>query len=264
MAAIDPNAKRSHASADIAHRERKADKIRHLIEQVRPLQGCQVLEVGAGAGVISRSLARAVGPAGAVTAVDVVDERVVHDGYRFLQVEDTTLPFADASFEIVVSNHVIEHVGPRPIQMDHLREIHRVLRPSGLLYLAAPNKWTVMEPHFRLPFLSWLPQALAGRYVRMARRGSQYDCWPSGLSGLRSMFSLTGFRAENRAPAAVKLTLLQGSNGAFARVIQSIPQSLLNLATALMPSLIFIAYPQPSPTVANKPRPASPFSTGAG
>jgi len=199
MAAIAPNAKRSHASADIAHRERKADKIRHLIEQIRPLQGCQVLEVGAGAGVISRSLARAVGPAGAVTAVDVVDERVVHDGYRFLQVEDTTLPFADASFEIVVSNHVIEHVGPRPIQMDHLREIHRVLRPSGLLYLAAPNKWTVMEPHFRLPLLSWLPSALAHRYVRMTGRGTQYDCWPRGPQGLRlSCRSQAGGRATQR------------------------------------------------------------------
>jgi hypothetical protein len=42
MAAIAPNAKRSHASADIAHRERKAGRIRHLIEQIRPLQGCQI------------------------------------------------------------------------------------------------------------------------------------------------------------------------------------------------------------------------------
>jgi 2-polyprenyl-3-methyl-5-hydroxy-6-metoxy-1,4-benzoquinol methylase len=242
MAAIDPNAKRSHASADIAHRERKADKIRHLIEQIRPLQGCQVLEVGAGAGVISRSLARAVGPSGAVTAVDVVDERVVHDGYRFLQVEDTTLPFADASFEIVVSNHVIEHVGPRPIQMDHLREIHRVLRPSGLLYLAAPNKWTVMEPHFRLPLLSWLPRALAHRYVRMTGRGTQYDCWPRGPRGLRTLLTETGFAVTDVLPAAVRLEAAQRTD-IIARVLHATPPTVLSRLGLLMPSLIFLAAP---------------------
>lgn len=200
MTKNDIHTKRSHASANIARRDRKAEKIRQLIEQIRPLPGCQLLEVGAGAGVISRSLARATGPTGQVTAVDVVDERVVHDGYRFIQIPDTSLPFPDASFDIVVSNHVIEHVGPRPAQLQHLREIRRVLRPSGLLYLATPNKWTLMEPHFRLPILSWLPSALADRYVRIAKRGSHYDCWPSGAGALRAMLRGSGFSTTNRAP----------------------------------------------------------------
>jgi SAM-dependent methyltransferase len=46
------------------------------------------------------------------------------------------LPFADESFDIVVSMDVIEHV-PEPLPW--LRETVRVLRPNGVLFLTTPN-----------------------------------------------------------------------------------------------------------------------------
>jgi SAM-dependent methyltransferase len=150
-----------------------------------------------------------------------------------------------------VSNHVIEHVGPRPIQMDHLREIHRVLRPSGLLYLAAPNKWTVMEPHFRLPFLSWLPHPMADRYVRMAGRGSHYDCWPAGAGALPAMLTESGFFARNLCPQAVKRTLRERSASIIRNGVLYAPDRLLRAATPLMPSLIYAAHPIPQATLAS-------------
>ena len=64
----------------------------------------------------------------------------------------------------MVLNHIYEHVvDPDAV----LREIRRVLAPDGVVYLGLANRLGVVEPHYRLPFLSWLPHGpLADRYVR--------------------------------------------------------------------------------------------------
>jgi SAM-dependent methyltransferase len=46
------------------------------------------------------------------------------------------LPFADESFDMVVSMDVVEHV---PDPLPWLRETARVLRPNGVLFLTTPN-----------------------------------------------------------------------------------------------------------------------------
>jgi len=61
-------------------------------------------------------------------------------GHRIKQADvlapGAPLPYADASFDLVVSMDVVEHVvDPEP----WLREAFRVLRPSGALFLTTPN-----------------------------------------------------------------------------------------------------------------------------
>lgn len=61
-----------------------------------------------------------------------------------LTVESKILPearFPDASFDAVLMMHVIEHV---PDPQDTLREIHRVLRPGGMLVMETPRYDTLM------------------------------------------------------------------------------------------------------------------------
>lgn len=50
---------------------------------------------------------------------------------------ETSFPFADESFDLVTAFEVIEHVVATP--RGFLREIYRVLRPGGMLYLGTPN-----------------------------------------------------------------------------------------------------------------------------
>ena len=51
------------------------------------------------------------------------------------------LPFRGDSFDIVLCNHVIEHV---PDMSRALTELHRVLRPGGLLVVGVPNEGCLM------------------------------------------------------------------------------------------------------------------------
>jgi SAM-dependent methyltransferase len=233
-------ARASHASLDLAARARKAAKVRALLAEVVDLQGARVLEVGTGSGAIAASLAEAVGPTGHVEAVDVVDERVVKDGVRFTQVEGTRVPFEDGSFDVVVSNHVIEHVGDRAEQLRHLRELRRVLRPGGWAYLAMPNRWRVVEPHFKLPLLSWLPPGLRSGYVRLAGRGERYDCDPMSRRELGALVAEADLEAHDRTVDAVRVVRRVESPKGLSRVALAAPASLLALGRPLVPTEIVL------------------------
>jgi 2-polyprenyl-3-methyl-5-hydroxy-6-metoxy-1,4-benzoquinol methylase len=235
------NTKRSHASPDMVRGHAKAQKIRGIIETERKLAGSQILEVGAGAGIISQYLAEMSGPDGSLAAVDVVDQRVASEGYDFRLITGTTLPFDDASFDIVVSNHVIEHVGPEPDQLNHLHEIRRVLRSDGLLYLAVPNRWTVIEPHYRLPFLSWLPRPIADLYLQRTRSVDEYDCWPPGPRQIRKFFAQTQLSARNMCSEAVRLAATVETGSRLEQIVGKLPKHTLQALTDIMPSLIFLA-----------------------
>ncbi|MGD7033816.1 MULTISPECIES: class I SAM-dependent methyltransferase [Methylotuvimicrobium] len=92
-----------------------------------------------------------------VTSVDFVDQRSESEGYSFCPLDGERLPFDAQSFDIVISNHVIEHVADADV---HLAEIGRVLKPDGLVYLATPNRLWPWEVHYRVLLLQYLPQEL--------------------------------------------------------------------------------------------------------
>ena len=84
--------------------------------------------------------------------------------FQFVVSDGTSLPFRASSFDIVVCNHVFEHViGQREL----VSEIYRVLKPNGLCYIATGNKLWPIEPHTKLPFLSYLPKSIANKYAKI-------------------------------------------------------------------------------------------------
>src|SRR3954453_9921005 len=102
----------------------------------------------------------------------------------FLSTDGESLPFDDESLDVVVFNHIYEHV----VDPDRVvAEIRRVLKPDGILYLGLGNRLGVIEPHYRLPFLSWLPRPLADRYVRLSGRAHIYYERYRTLPGLRRL-----------------------------------------------------------------------------
>jgi hypothetical protein len=67
------------------------------------------------------------------------------------------LPFRDASFDIVFSNSVIEHVGDVESQRRFAAEVMRVGRAY---WVQTPNRRFPVEQHLLTPFIHWLPKPI--------------------------------------------------------------------------------------------------------
>src|SRR5687767_2123204 len=106
-------------------------------------QGEDVLDLGSGAGTDSLVAAQMVGTEGSVTGVDLTPEMIAKarasaarldaGNVEFVESEAEQLPFADGSFDVVVSNGVIDLI---PDKDAVFAELFRVLRPGGRLQLA--------------------------------------------------------------------------------------------------------------------------------
>lgn len=238
--------RRPHAILSHASRLRKARKIELLLSAFSSLQGARILEVGTGSGYMAQYFSERVGPTGRVHACDVMDQRQVTEGYEFQQIQDTRLPYQDDTFDIVITNHVIEHVGEREAQIQHLQEIRRVLKPDGYVYLAVPNRWAFIEPHYKLLFLSWLPAPLSSIYLRLRGRGNFYDCRPLSHRSLTRLLHQTGFRFHQQTFAAISVMrdLEQPHLSKPRRLALSAPRFMLPAVYPVIPTLIMILTPR--------------------
>lgn len=233
-------ARQPHAVLDLPSRNWKAEKIACLLDLAHRPQPIRLLEVGTGSGGIAHWFATHPTLQCDVTAVDVVDNRLVHEGYNYRQVQGVELPFADESFDVVLTNHVIEHVGNANAQHRHLVEIHRVLNRGGVGYLAVPNRWMLTEPHYRLKFLSWWPHAWRTPYLRLMHRGTFYDCEPLQMKQLERMLAAAGFRYRNLCIEAWRATFeIERPNSVGARVLRATPDAALAPLKRVIPTLIY-------------------------
>lgn len=119
-------------------------------------RGMRVLDYGCGSGYGSAQIARS---ALAIEAVDVAEDAIAYardhfraDNLHFSAiVPNAPLPFADASFDTVLSFQVFEHVEDTAL---YLAEIRRVLVPGGQLVLVTPDRSTRLLPGQR-PWNRW-------------------------------------------------------------------------------------------------------------
>lgn len=237
-------ARQPHAVLDLPSRRLKGLKIELLLNLCNRPQPIRMLEVGTGSGGIAHYFGTHPTLRCDVHAVDVHDNRLVKDGYRYSEVSDTKLPFADNSFDVVLSNHVIEHVGNRQSQRAHLIELRRVLRRDGVGYLAVPNRWMLVEPHYKLAFLSWLPHAWRTPYLRMMGKGERYDCEPLQRHELQRLLADVDLRYENLCIPALRSTFdIERPQSVAARILRCIPDGLLEPWISIIPTLIYRVWP---------------------
>jgi SAM-dependent methyltransferase len=166
----------------------RGTEVFHQICQSHYSGGGCILEIGAGPANVTSAFLAGIGN---VTGLDVsaevrnnpnLAEAYVYDGL--------TMPFPDRSFELCVSNYVLEHiVDPE----HHFEEVSRILKPGGFYCFRTPNRW-----HYVAMVSSLLPHSM---HVRLANRlrgldEDAHDPWP------------TVYRANTRA----SLQRLAGTN----------------------------------------------------
>jgi SAM-dependent methyltransferase len=164
--------------ADLRRGVRKGRKVRRVLEAElgpAPWPSMRGLDFGCGPGVITAYLTRlTAGFVGVdVDAAAIESARRFHyPNLEFVHHMAPRLPFDDGAFDLIIANHVYEHVRDAGA---YFAEIRRLLKPGGAAYLAAAGKYQILEPHYFLPFLSWLPQRAANAYLRLSGREEDYD-----------------------------------------------------------------------------------------
>lgn len=229
---------RGHVHSARDSRILKARKIEALIADHVDLAGADMLDLGTGSGFLAEYF---TGRARSVTAADRDTSEFRAPGLTATQITGPELPFAEASFDLVLFNHVIEHVGERPAQAAMLDEIRRVLRPGGLLYLAVPNRWALVEPHYRLPLLGALPQSLADAMVRRLRDNPVYECRPYSHRELLAAMCRSFTQVEDVTGKAFRQIFeIERPGTALARLAASVPDTVVRAAVPAMPTLIVL------------------------
>lgn len=126
------------------------------------------------------------------------------------------------------------------IQKKLFKEIFRTLILGGVSYCAAGNALAIMEGHYNLPFLSWIPKRLAHHYLRFMKRGDFYYekhlTWWS-FKKIISMFRLHDY--------TIRIINEPGSFAATGMIkkgswISRIPRSFLSLLYPFIPTWILV------------------------
>jgi SAM-dependent methyltransferase len=233
---------KSHAILNENSRGFKAKKIEALVHKYAHFCMRAMLEVGSGSGFIAQYFSRmGYGESGTHT-VDVVDERQIKEEFQFELVKGTKLPYADETFDFIISNHVIEHVGSYEDQVSHISEIYRCLEPGGVLYFAVPNRWGIIEPHYRLPFLSWLPESWSSAYVRFVGRYSYYDCRLLSRRDAENLLSKQGFSFNDATLDAIKLVGVIEDCNWLIKLLTRLPKGFWLTFSFIMPTLIYVCH----------------------
>ncbi len=220
----------------------KAKKIYTIVKDFskKDLTHLRCLEVGCSTGMninfLSERIDRCVG-------IDIDAHALQHarsqakEGTHFISGDAMRLPFRDDFFDIVICNHVYEHVPDSDLLMD---EIYRILRTDGFCYFAAGNKYRLIEGHYYLPFLSWLPRPLSNLYLRITRKGTMYyekHLSYFQLKHLVKKFSITDYTIRIlKEPDRFEAEDMIKSDS----LIRRIPESVFRALKFFIPVYIFI------------------------
>ena len=81
------------------------------------------------------------------------------------------VPLPDASFDIIVSYQVLEHVGSLETT---LSECIRLLKPGGTMYHVFPNYQSFYEGHYNVFWWPFLNQTSGRWYLKLLRKYTPY------------------------------------------------------------------------------------------
>jgi len=150
------------------------------VKQHTDIRGRNILDVGCGTGGISVAFAEEGGNVVGVDSgstnllnIKIASARAKEEktDIAFICGDAQRMPFRETTFNVILCNDVIEHIAePRELA----KEVSRALKPHGILYLTAPNKFSLpniyKDSHYGLFGVAILPRPLAKLYVTKIRK----------------------------------------------------------------------------------------------
>jgi ubiquinone/menaquinone biosynthesis C-methylase UbiE len=179
------------------------------------------LDIGSGYGAITHSLSRSVGELYSVEAIperiEFTQERLRQESIgnvRLIQASATALPLAENSFDLIVTNGVLEWVGewdlegdPRSAQVKFLRKIRRLLKDNGVLVIGIENRigyncFLGSLDHSGISYTSLMPRKMASFILRHSSKfhhrtqlnpQKEYRTYTYSVRGYRRLLADAGF-----------------------------------------------------------------------
>ncbi len=120
------------------------------------VEGNRFIDVGCGEGGLLDVVRSEVGDSWDITGFEISGmrgERAQERGHHVLVSEDGRVPLPDGSADVVASTHVVEHV---PDDAGYVREMARLARPGGVVYIETPLKLKGAWYFRRNPDAGWV------------------------------------------------------------------------------------------------------------
>mgnify|MGYP001383996694 CR=1 FL=1 len=173
-------------------RQEKAGLISQLLGNKITVETVNIVDLGSGSGIVKARLEEEWGRP--IIGIEY-DRPFIANPANTCVGDVSEMPFKSGSIDLAICNHLFEHVERK---REFISDIKRVLKADGLIYLTICNKYKLIEPHYRLPFLSWLPKGIADLYLRVTGRGKSYqDITFYSYQDLTSTFIKEGFKIQN-------------------------------------------------------------------
>lgn len=157
--------------ADTPYESERLARLERAVD--RPVRGLRLLNLGCGTGGFNVAAETAGALAWGVDldaeAVAIARARVSRE--RIVRAAAESLPFRGGDFDLVYCVSTLEHVADAT---QALREMVRVLRPQGTLYLHTPSRWSCFESHYKLLWIPGLPKWLGRAYLVARGRPPAY------------------------------------------------------------------------------------------
>jgi len=171
-------------------------------------RGKRVLDFGCGSGYGSALIAREAdtvqGVDVAQDAVDFANETYATSNLDFLCIDPAQpLPYADGTFDTVLSFQVFEHVTKVE---EYLHEVKRVLAPGGVLLLVTPDRSTRLLP-FQRPWNRWHVKEYSERSLARVLRKHFQQIDMLAMSGVRDIIQVELDRCRTVKWLSLPMTL---------------------------------------------------------